>query len=276
MDKLTILIPVDFCTGNRQALQIASLMQGKLSVEIHLLYVVDFVPEMTNRSVSGIINDPTESDENLLMENIRENHIDYNIHVRSGEISEWINSLTLELSVDLIITGFSQNTRYDEIVTSKELNSLTKQLEIPVISLGAGYRLKAIDHILFIADYEYFGKGIQIGLIKQIARAFGSTIHLLHLMNSSDLKQMEMITAQMRYFAEEYELEKYDISLYPASWYAIIEHIAHLEWEDKMDLVCLRKSGNKKFDDLFYGKLAETLIDQHAKPLLTFQLKRYA
>lgn len=276
MDKLTVLIPLNFCNSNRQALQIASLMQQKLSIEIHILYVVDFGLEMANPYLSGMADAPTDGEENLRMETIRENPVSYQIHVRLGELSEWTISIALEMNIDLIIAGFDQNTRYDEIVTSKELNSLTSRLEIPVISLGAGYRLKAIEHILFIADYEYFGKGIQIDLIKTIAQAFGSTIHLLHLVTNSDVKQAEMITAQMLYFAEEYDFEKYDVNLYPASGDVIIDQIVHPEWVDKMDMVCLRKSGNKKFDDLFYGKLADTLVSQHAKPLLTFQLKRYA
>ena len=64
-------------------------------------------------------------------------------------------------------------------------------------------------NILLITDFEYFGKGVQINLVKRIAEAFNSTIHLLQIIKESDERYIDLIEAQMKFFAEEHGIEKY-------------------------------------------------------------------
>ncbi|MEB0260719.1 universal stress protein [Mucilaginibacter sp. 10I4] len=264
---MIILIPIDLSAQSKPALWMAGLLQEKLDAEIHILYVLDLPYAFNataignNRNLSGL---PTD-----------EENRKYQIHVRSGDSLSATRNIACEIYADMIIMATNDHNDYDQATADKGLNYLISELEIPVLSLRSGYRLKPIEHILLVADFDFFGKGIQIGLIKMIATAFDSTIHLLQMVNKNDQQHLDLITAQIKFFAEEHQLEKYEIIIYPASWDKVTEYIHFHNWDTQMGLICIRKDRRKNFNDLLFGRIAKRLVDEYAKPLLTFKLKHY-
>ncbi|WP_345947747.1 universal stress protein [Mucilaginibacter sp. PAMB04274] len=264
---MIILIPIDLSAHSKPTLRIARLFQEKLGAEIHILYILDLPDIVTTTNTTGDQNChaiPTD-DENR----------EYQIHIRSGTALDAMRNVAFEIHADMIIMPAVDRDDYGHATVNEDLNILISELGIPVLSLENGYRLKPIEHILLVADFDFFGKGTQIGLIKIIAAAFDCTIHLLKIVNKNDQQHLDLVTAQMKFFAEEHALDKYEISIYPASWDKVIEQINFHNWDTQMDLICIRKDRWKNFNDLLFGSIAKRLLYDQARPLLTFKLKQY-
>jgi nucleotide-binding universal stress UspA family protein len=268
MNQLIILIPIDLSAQSRPALQMGHLLRTRLRAQIHLLYSFD-LPEWPPQEGGQYGPGFFPEQEKLQV-------TDYQLHIRPGNIFESIRNVAKEIGADLIVTALNGHLAYSNTALGEEINRLIAELEIPVLSLKNGYSIKPISHILLIADYDFFGYGIQIGLIKIIAKTFGSTIHLLQLVDQAGQQHLDMAAAQMKFFADEHDFENYDISVYPPSWDKVAEHIHFHDWDAQMDLICVRMNGRTNFEDLFFGKLAVRMIDEQCKPLLTFKLKHHA
>jgi nucleotide-binding universal stress UspA family protein len=161
-----------------------------------------------------------------------------------------------------------------ERISGSEAQHVARFLQVPVITLRPGTSVLKLENILFVADFEMFGKGIQINLIKQLAIAFDSTIHLLQILKEEDEPYVDEIEAQMKFFAEEHGIQKYEMHLYRDK--KIASGIKNFNQEADMDLVCIRTHGRRGISHLWFGSIAERLVNHCLKPLLTFHLRTYA
>ncbi len=130
-----------------------------------------------------------------------------------------------------------------ERISGSEAQHVARFLQVPVITLRPYTSIFDLKNILFVADFEMFGKGIQINLIKKIAHAFGSTIHLLQILKPEDVPYLDEIEEQMKFFAREHELERYEMHVYRDDHVA--SGVRNFNKESEMDLVCIRSHGRK-------------------------------
>jgi nucleotide-binding universal stress UspA family protein len=108
-------------------------------------------------------------------------------------------------------------------------------------------------------------------MIKQLAKAFDSTIHLLQILKEVDEPYTDVIQAQMKFFAEEHQFTKFETHLQRDK--KVTHGVKNFNQEYEMDLVCIRTHGRKGISYFLFGSIAERLINQCIKPLLTFHLK---
>lgn len=278
MEKLTILVPTDFSELSFEAFKMVSLLSAKFDVKLHLLHVIeanDLVlhddPELSEGVDLSFYHQEIATSK-INFKKLKDTGIDFEEHVALGLLTSEIKKSSIFLNADLVILGIKEHHNFLDKLSSSEAQQLVRHLGVPVISIKANtYLNQQFSNILLVADYEYFGKGIQINLIKTIAEAFSSTIHLLQILREDDENQLDVIEAQMEFFASMHQLTNYQTHLYRDL--EVTQGIRNFNKEAEMDLVCIRTHGRKGISHLIYGSIAERLINNCKKPVLTFHLK---
>jgi nucleotide-binding universal stress UspA family protein len=278
MEKLTILIPTNFSDLSLEALKMASLLSAKFEVKLHVLHVIEANtlvlngdPEFSEEVDLSFYHQEIENSKTNFKK-LKDSGINFEEHLSIGLITSEIKKSSIFLNADLVITGVNEHHNFLNKISSSEAQQLVRHLGVPVLSVKKDTPLdKQFSHILLAADYEYFGKGVQINLIKTIAEAFSSTIHLLQILKEDDENQLDVIEAQMEFFASMHQLKNYQIHLYRDL--EVTQGIRNFNKEVEMDLVCIRTHGRKGIAHLMYGSIAEKLVNNCKKPVLTFHLK---
>ena len=274
METLNILIPTDFSEVSYVAIEMAEVLERKIPIQIHMLHVLQ-----VNDSDSDYLEGHSEAEldkkkSNALgqMEALKSRWAKFEGHVRVGKLTDQINQAAAELRADMVLMGTKGSDGFMEMISGSQAQHVPRYLQVPVLTIRPGTPMLDLKNILLVAVFELFGKGAQIGTIKKLAGAFDSTIHLLQILTVEDEKHAEQIKAQMKFFAEEHQLEKYETHLYRD--HKVADGVRNFNREAEMDLVCIRTNGRKGIDHLLFGSIAERLVNHCIKPLLTFQLKK--
>lgn len=276
MKTLNILIPTDFSAVSYLALEMTRVLQAQVPVNVHLLHVIqmnDSDPDF----LEGFNNDEIEQQKAKALEQfetLKTGEVEFEHYVRVGKLTDQINLAALDLAADMVIMGTNGSEGFMELISGSEAQHVARYVDIPVLTIRPGTPMHELKNILLVADFELFGKGIQMNLIKSLAQAFDSTIHLLQIVTEGKEKHSDQIEAQMKFFAEKYQLEKYETHLYRD--HKVAAGVRNFNMESKMDLVCIRTHGRKGIEHLLFGSIAERLVNHCIKPLLTFKLKQHA
>lgn len=274
METLNILIPTDFSEVSYLAIEMAQVLERKIPVQIHMLHVLQ-VNDSDSDYLEGYSDaelDNKKSNALGKMDELKSRGAKFEAHVRIGKLTDQINQATAELGADLVLMGTKGSEGFMELISGSEAQHVARHLRVPVLTIRPGTPMLDLKNILLVADFELFGKGIQIGTIKKLAKAFDSTIHLLQILTEDEEKYANEIIAQMKFFAEEHQLEKYETHLYRDR--KVADGVRNFNREAEMDLVCIRTHGRKGINHLLFGSIAERLVNHCIKPLLTFQLEK--
>lgn len=277
MKPLNILIPTDFSAVSERAFLMTDKLSQKFAVNIHLLHVIEANDSLiagdpnSSEAVDITAFHKKEEEAQKNFNSLRNTGNNFEPHIKTGLLIDQIRLASIEFEADLVIMGTKGSDGFMEKISGSEAQHIVRYLEMPVITLRPGTPVTELKNILLAADFEHFGKGIQINLIKNIAEAFGSTIHLLQILKEDDERYADQIQAQMKFFAEEHHLGHYEIHLYRDRH--VTTGVKNFNKEAEMDLVCVRTHGRKGISHILFGSIAERLVNHCLKPLLTFHLK---
>ncbi|RKD15181.1 hypothetical protein BCY91_06595 [Pelobium manganitolerans] len=274
METLNILIPTDFSEVSSLAIEMAQVLERKIPIQIHMLHVMQ-VNDSDSDYLEGRSDAVLESKKLEALnkfEALKSRGAKFEAHIRVGKLTDQINLATAELGADLVLMGTKGSDGFMEMISGSEAQHVARYLQVPVLTIRPGTPMLDLKNILLVADFEQFGKGIQIETIKKLAKAFDSTIHLLQILTEGEEKYADEIEAQMKFFAEEHQLEKYETHLYRDR--KVTDGVRNFNREAEMDLVCIRTNARKGINHLLFGSIAERLVNHCIKPLLTFQIKK--
>ncbi|MNK04055.1 Universal stress protein family protein [compost metagenome] len=277
MEKINILIPTDFSELSFEAFKMVDLLRSKFVVKLHLLHVIeanDLVfsdhPELSE-GVDLLFYQKELARTKANFDLLKQKGIDFEEQISVGLLTTEIKKSSILLAIDLVIIGINEHHTLLDKLSSSEAQQLVRHLAVPVISLKLNTPLsQTLNHMLLVADYEQ-SKGIQLNLIKTIAEVFSSTIHLLQILKDDDENRIDVIKAQMEFFAKMHTLKKYELHLYRDN--DVIHGVQNFNKEAAMDLICIRTHGRKGIAHLLFGSIAERLVNNCKKPVLTFHLK---
>lgn len=129
--------------------------------------------------------------------------------------------------------------------------------------------------ILFYgADFEEGQQPEQgIATIKTLQKLFEAHLHLhlLQIIDKPDALEVPQVKKAMQQFADRHELNNYELQLH--SDHKVSEGIYSFNHKAGMDLVCIGTHARKGISHLFYGSIAETLVNQCIRPVLTYHLE---
>lgn len=272
METLNIIIPTDLTEVSGLAFGMAHMLEKNIPVHIHLLHVLQ-VNDSDSDYLDGLLNaelDKQRSEALGKMEQLKSGGPNFDAHVRVGKLTDQINQAAIELGADIVIMGTRGSSGFMEMISGSEAQHVVRHLQIPVLTVRQGASMLNFKNILLVSDFERLGKEPEVDIIKKLAKAFDSTIHLLQIMTEDEEKYASEIEAQMELFAKAQQLERYETHLYRDR--KVADGVQNFNREAEMNLVCISTHGRKGIEHILFGSIAERLVNHCIKPLLTFKL----
>ncbi|TPE46227.1 universal stress protein [Pontibacter mangrovi] len=276
---LNIMVPVDFTPVSYKALEFLGLLMQKTPVNVHLVHVVQVNTAEwaggTEESETLDRNEIRELDEKAArqFEALRQQvSFNFTTDILHGGLTTTLAKYADHHKIDLVLMGTEGADGWYERISGSEAQHVVRYTHVPVITVHQHASLTPIQNILWVADFEAEKQPQNsVDTIKALQQLFGAKLHLLQIVGKEDEAHISRIQAGMRRFAEELQLQNYELHLHRD--YKVPAGVRNFNQATDMDLVLIGTHARKGFGHIFYGSVAETLVNHCIRPLLTYHLK---
>jgi nucleotide-binding universal stress UspA family protein len=279
MKKLNVMVPVDFSAVSLKAIEFLGLLLEKTPIEIYLVHVVQVnAAEWAGSSESSETIDRAEllAQEQMAEQKFAElkQQVDFNFNyeILHGGLTTSLAKYANQHQIDLVIMGTEGADGWYEKISGSEAQHVVRHTEAPVITIHKNASITAINNILWVADFAAERQPeLSITTIKTLQQLYGAQLHLLKIIDKEEESQVPVIKQKMQHFAENLQLQHYEMHL--RRDYKVPAGVRNFNRETEMDLVVIGTHARKGIAQVFYGSIAETLVNHCVRPLLTYHLK---
>jgi nucleotide-binding universal stress UspA family protein len=256
MTKKTILVPIDFSKASIKALEVAVKLAKKIDAQLLILNVCKERINLSNSDGnidSHNLTKEAELNAHKKFEAMKESiialdEIDHEFIVRHAFPQDAIISMTLMYFIDLIIIGTKGPRKSNGILEGSNTYVIAKNVKCPVLAIPEGADTSNLFRNIGLAgDYKKTAPKETFEILTQIAMAYGSDIHVVHVSQSPEITQQEINEAKKldRYFKDLYHNFTYKIDTELDE--GLNEHIQ----EKHIDLLALVKKRKESVDHIF-------------------------
>ncbi|AKQ45541.1 universal stress protein UspA [Rufibacter radiotolerans] len=277
--QLKVMVPVDFMPVSFKALEFLGLLMDQMPIETHLVHVIQV--NATDWAGSSESSETLDRAEMRAMEQTAEEQfaqlrqqVDFKFtqHVLHGGLTTSLANYANLQQVDLVIMGTEGADGWYEKISGSEAQHVVRYTDVPVITIHQNVGITPIHNILWVADFAYEKQPQRsISLIKVLQRIFGAKIHLLQILQKEDAHQELALRENMMRFANNLQLENYELHFHRD--FKVPTGVRNFNQESEKNLVVIGTHARKGVNHLFYGSIAETLVNHCIRPLLTYHLK---
>jgi nucleotide-binding universal stress UspA family protein len=279
MKKLNVMVPVDFSPISLKAIEFLGFLMEKTPIETYLVHVVQVnAAEWAGTSESSETVDRAElrALEQKAEQKFTElkQHVDFTFkhEILHGGLTTSLARYANQHQVDLVIMGTEGADGWYEKISGSEAQHVVRQTHVPVITIHKDASITAINNILWVADFTAEKQPERsIATIKTLQQLFGAQLHLLKIIDKEEESQVPVIKQKMQHFADNLQLQHYELHL--RRDYKVPAGVRNFNRETEMDLVIIGTHARKGIAQVFYGSIAETLVNHCVRPLLTYHLK---
>lgn len=187
-----ILVPFDFSFTSKKALKHAAALAKMCKGELLLLYVQKPKSMISiGRSTSELrqIAEESEGNKRIMEMTAKEIREDYKIPVKVmvdiGKKIPGILSVCEKNEVGMIVMGTEGSDSVSNLLSGSNSHKLVSRSTIPVITVRAETKREGYANILVPVDLSEHTRQ-KIVMAIQLAKRFGSTLHLLGILNKED------------------------------------------------------------------------------------------
>lgn len=278
-----ILVPTDFSKASGNAIDVAYDIAKRSGATITMLHVVEevgtdsysvagqghptnteetrFMVELIKKSrkhLEKLVNDPKYSDVNIEGE------------LRVGNAFHGMRTIITEHKVDLVVMGTRGQTKLEEMVIGSNTERVVRQMRCPVLSVRDKPTKLDFKNIVYATamskDEEVFSR-----IVKRTQQIYNSTIHLVRVNTPGDFQRDKVVKDYMDKFAKKLGLKNYTVNVY--NDLTTEEGIIYFADSIHADLVCMATHGRTGFAHVMAGSIAEDVVGQSKRPVLTFVVK---
>lgn len=280
MEKtLNVMVPVDFTPVSFKAIEFLTFLMERVPIETHLVHVIQVnAADWAGTSEASETIDQKElrlSEEkaNRQFSELKQ-HIDFSFtsEILHGGLTTTLSGYATKNHVDLVIMGTEGADGWFEKVSGSEAQHVVRYTKVPVITIHQHASITPIHNILWVADFKAEKQPEQsITTIKMLQQLFNANLHLLQIIQKEDEPNAQAIQESMQQFAEELQLHNYELHLHHD--YKVPTGVRNFNKTAEMDLVVVGTHARKGFAHIFYGSIAETLVNHCIRPLMTYHLR---
>ncbi|WP_276499458.1 universal stress protein [Pontibacter litorisediminis] len=277
-DKLNVMVPVDFTPVSFRAIEFLAFLMDKTPINTHLVHVIEINSAEWAGSVaaSETVNKSELKQKQELAEQMfaeLKQHADFSFtsEVLFGGLTTTLATYANAQSIDLVIMGTDGAAGWLEKVSGSEAQHVVRYTNIPVITIHKHAAITPIQHLLWVADFKAEKQPEKsVVTIKMLQQLFDAKLHLLQIVDQEDEAKAQQLKYKMRVFAEQLNLQNYELHLHHN--YKVPAGVRSFNEVSEMDLVLIGTHGRKGISHLFYGSVAETLVNHCIRPLMTYHL----
>lgn len=276
MESIKILIPIDFSVQAEFAYLMVKKLEEKIPVDIHFLHVMN-VPDTVTMDTGGNIQTCGEIDVNYVVKQkeIAERNLanlkalygkDINCHFVLGKVTDGILNFAESNHFDLIVMGTKGAWGLKEKLSGSETQIIARKSRTPLLSLMCDRSDLNIKNILLVHNFNHPEKE-NLQLMHKLIAAFNTKFHLLQITSGKVEAEEELVTSNMKKFAELNNLTNYECHLINDK--DVEKGVNHFNQMNNMDIVCIGTHGK---GGLFHHSATEKLVNHLFKPIISFHL----
>lgn len=261
----TILVPVDFSTSSKNAMDYAILLANKLRMKLILFHA--FEPSGKFDTLGKVENELKIWKEAVLA---TEKTIPCEVAFEEGELAEEIIELMKEKAIDLIVMGTKGASGLKEAFIGSKTSWVMENVSIPVIAVPAECQFSGIKKIVFATDY-HDSDVASIRFAAKIARRFHAELTVVHIA-TGDLKArfedhlMQHFTGKV---TKSVTYEKMNFRLLEAN--DVSKALNDFIYKEKVDLFAIAMEERIFLGPLFNRGLTKRFAHHIQTPLLSFR-----
>lgn len=273
------MVPVDFTPVSYRAIEFLAFLMDKTPINTHLVHVIEVNSAEWAGSIaaSDTLNKAELTQKVQLAEQkfeMLKQHVDFKFtkEIVFGGLTTSLAKYAGQHNIDLIIMGTAGAGGWLEKVSGSEAQHMVRHTNIPVITIHQDAAITPIQNLLWVADFEAEKQPEQsIATVKMLQQLFATKLHLLQIIDKEDESRLNQLKDKMQDFAEQLNLQNYELHLHHN--YKVPAGVRNFNEVSAMDLVLIGTHGRKGISRLFYGSVAETLVNHCIRPLMTYHLK---
>jgi len=278
-----ILVPVDFSKASINAVEVAYDIAKRAGASITILHVIED-SGTDSYSISGQGHPSNVEETRFMVELIKKSRKqlekmveeprfkDVNIdgELRIGNPFHGMRTIITEHKVDLVVMGTRGHTKLEEMVIGSNTERVVRQMRCPVLSVHNKPSKVDFKNIVYATamskDEEVFSR-----IVKRTQQIYNSTVHLVRINTPGDFQRDKVVKDYMEKFAKKLQLKNYTVNVY--NDLTTEEGIVYFADSIDADLVCMATHGRTGFAHVMAGSIAEDVVGQSKRPVLTFVVK---
>jgi nucleotide-binding universal stress UspA family protein len=280
----SILVPTDFSKPSFIAAEVAVDIAKKAGSKVVFLNVVE---EATDGSfnVEGQVSEGGWEDRLFnfkLIEKAKKQlekmvndpkfaAVDVTGELRVGNPFHGMRTIITERKVDLVVMGTSGRSKTESMLIGSNTERVVRHAKCPVLTVNekpASSNFKNIVYATAMAkDEEVFSR-----IVKRAQTLYNSTLHLVRINTPGDFQKDHIVKGYMEKFAKKLQLKNYTINVY--NDLTAEEGIIRFSDSVNADLIAMATHGRTGFAHVIAGSVAEDVLGQAKRPVLTFVVKR--
>ena len=278
-----ILVPVDFSKPSIIALETAVEIAKKAGTSVMALHVVEEAASDSYR-ISGewrqddwedriftlrLIEKAKKQLEKLVQEP-RFSAVRVDGELRVGNAFHGMNAIITEQKMDLVVMGTKGHSKLEEMVIGTNTEKVVRHSRCPVLTVHKKPAVIDFKNIVYATamskDEEVFSR-----IVKRTQNIYDSTIHLVRINTPADFQRDWIVKDQLFKFAKSLGLKNYTINVF--NDLNEEEGIIYFGESINADLIAMATHGRTGFAHVMAGSIAEDVVGQAKRPVLTFVVK---
>lgn len=274
-----ILLPTDFSDLGDFAYGVASKLAKDTNAEIVALSIVAGPPgaiyslsgELTNNKGNDYSEwkkklDASKSQLEFWVADKPE--VTHNIAC-IGNVDDTILRISEVEDANLIVMGSEGLYQKPEWTKDSHAEYVTNHSDVPVLSLKRDRQNIDLKQIVLVGDFLMAEK-INFDILKSIQEAYQSTLVLLKINTSSQIRTDEEVVADMEAFAKTNSLSNYVMRTF--NDVSVESGIGKFTDENGIDLIAIGTHQGHGFSKLFRGSISDDVVNHLNHPILTFPI----
>jgi nucleotide-binding universal stress UspA family protein len=189
-----LLVPVDFSDCSANALSFAGAMADRIQSAIYLVHIHQVPLPATDVPVIEL--PPTEEVEEELLAGMkklvhterRKGGWKANVHLvcKTGATTTGINEAAAEAGAGMVVMGMRGKTTLVDRLFGSTASDMIRKSEEPLLLIPDGAGFRPPERIVLAVDYHRPADITRMEIVRELAAAFGSHLHVLSLYQASE------------------------------------------------------------------------------------------
>lgn len=273
-----IIIPVDFGEQSLIAVRQSFNMAKLTNSELTLLHVIDndlvgvlqskifSKSDLHEQHVAGV----RQQLEELAAQIRQESGVKVNTRIMEGKIYDAIVEVSAEDDAGLIIMGTMGAVGIRKKILGSNASRVVREAVCPVITIKGKEHRFGIKHILLPLDLTKETKE-KVNKAINIARMFGSVIHIVTIVESKDEFINNKLTRQMDQVSDHIQEAGIQCTSEFVKGGDVVDEILKVAERTQSDLIMIMTQQEVGFTDLFISSAAQEVINRSEVPVLSIR-----
>lgn len=273
-----ILVPTDFSPAAKGAFQfalnLAELQDGQVKA-VHI-YHPEFDPESNwlNNSFLDGVGFAKERLDNFVKEELSAaggGNVATAVEVEQEVITGFAVDEILECShrkgIDLMVMGSTGERGFLEKMFGSVSTNVTQRAECPVMLVPQGVKFRGFKHIMYASNYEAAEQPTLHKLV-DVANAFDSDIHFVHVAEEGDTKTYEEIESRLFKVLFNGNEPSFAFNMTKIEGHSVVDGLNDYAIKHHIDLVVMVSPHRNFWEQLFHKSVTKAMTLNTKIPIL--------